>query len=80
MGLCLIIISLLYGIGMMAVPIGISRIAVGIAWLLTSISIVGAFIFTGQLGVWPILILVGGAVMLIMIVLSVKLSGGGQDG
>jgi len=80
MGLCLIVISLLYGIGMMAVPIGISRIAVGIAWLLTSISIVGAFIFTGQLGVWPILILVGGMVMLIMIVLSIKLSGSGQNG
>lgn len=79
MGLCILITSLLFGIAMLAVPIGIAKMAVGVAWLLVSTAILGAFIFTGELGIWPILILVGGVVALIIIVLSVKLSGGGMQ-
>lgn len=80
MGLILVLTSLAFGIGMASVPSGIPRIAIGVAWLLVSISIVGAFIFTGELGVWPIVILVIGVVGLIMFVVSTRLSGGGLNG
>lgn len=77
MGLILLLVALVFGIGMAVCPTGIAKAAVGVAWLLSSICVVGAFMFTGQLGIWPILILVGGVVALIIIVLSVRLSGGG---
>ena len=77
MGLLLLIVALIFGIAYFAVKTPIGRVAIGFTWLLSSISVVGGFIFTGQLGVWPILVLVGGVVALIMIVLSVKLSGSG---
>lgn len=55
----------------------VARGAIAVVWALISISILGAFIFTGQLGIWPVLILVGGVVMLLLVITSVKLSGQG---
>lgn len=80
MGMIILAVSLLFGIAMVVVDTAVGRSAVGVAWLLSSISVIGAFLFTGQLGIWPILILTGGLVALIVIVLSVKLSGGGNNG
>lgn len=76
MGLLLIIVSLVFGIAFFIVNTPMGKTAIGFTWLLVSVSVVGGFIFTGELGVWPILILVGSFVALIIIVLSVKLSGG----
>ena len=53
---------------------------VGVCWAIMSIVAVGGFIFTGQLGVVTILITVGAFVMFLMIILSVKLSGGNSNG
>lgn len=79
MGLVIVLLSLVFGIAMAAVN-GVARLAVGVAWLLASISVVGGFIFTGELGIWPIVILVGGLVGFVMIIVGRTLSGGGSDG
>lgn len=76
MGMILLIVALVFGIAMYS-TYGVARMAVGVAWLLSSICVLGAFIFTGQLGIWPIVILVGGIVGFGMIILGVKFSGGG---
>ena len=73
MGLILLLIALVFGVVMVSNEQG--RAVIGIIWALISISVVGAFIFTGTLGLWPILIMVGGVVALLLIVVSVKLSG-----
>lgn len=80
MGVIILLLSLIFGIAMVAVPSGIAKAAVGVAWLLSSIATVGAFLFTGQLGMWPFFILAGGVVALVFIVASIKLSGGGNNG
>lgn len=79
LALILLIVALVFGIAMVAVS-GVARAAIGLAWILVSIAVVGAFVFTGELGIFPIIVLVGGVVALIMIVTSVKLSGGGING
>lgn len=76
MFIIIVLVALLFGTGMIAVQEPIAKKAIAVAWLLSSICIVGAFIFTGELGIWPILILVGGIVALIIMVLTVRLSGG----
>lgn len=53
-----------------------AKTVLGIIWALFSMAVVGAFIFTGQLGVWPIVILVGGVVVVAMVIVGAKLSGG----
>jgi len=80
MGMILLLVSLLFGIAMVAVKESTGRAAIGVTWLLATIAVVGAFLFTGQLGMWPFFILVGGVVALMIIVASVKLSGGGTNG
>lgn len=75
MGLVILIISLLFGTAFVSVQESTGKTALGFTWLLAVVSVVGAFIFTGELGIWPILILVGGLVVLIIIILSMKLSG-----
>ena len=73
-------LALLFGSGMALAPTGVAKIAIGASWLVSTIAVVGAFVFTGELGIWPILILVGGMIMLIMVVLGRTLSGGAQNG
>lgn len=79
MGLIELILAMLFG-GVCFAVNGAARVAVGVAWLLCSVAVVGAFMFTGQLGIWPIIILIGGVVSLIVIIVGNKLSGGGVDG
>lgn len=79
LGIFILGISLLYGIAMVSVPNGVPKLAVGVAWLITTIAIVGGFIFTGELGIWPIIILVGGLVAMVIVFASFKLSGGGAN-
>lgn len=80
LGIILLITSLIFGGIMIAAPDGLAKSAVALAWILTSIAIIGGFIFTGKLGLWPIFILVGGTVSLILLVLSLRFSGGRQSG
>ena len=76
MGLCLLLVALIFGVAMFSVENEAMKTPLGIIWALISIAIVGAFIFTGELGLWPILILVGGVVSVVLIIASVRLSGG----
>ena len=76
LALLMLALALVFGIAYFVVPNPAGKTAIGVAWLLASIAVVGGFIFTGQLGVWPIVILVGGVVVLLMVILSAKLSGG----
>lgn len=75
MGIIILLIALVFGIAMITAKESMARMAIGVAWLLASIAVVGAFIFTGELGIWPIIVLVGGVVGIILIVASAKLSG-----
>ena len=75
MGVLLLIVALLFGMSIAGTDDSKVKAMIAVAWGLTSIAIAGAFIFTGQLGIWPILILTGGVVMLILVITSVKLSG-----
>lgn len=77
MGILLLIIALIFGTATLSVKDNTMRTALGVIWMLISIAVVGAFIFTGELGIWPILILVGGVVCLIILIVSVKVSGSG---
>lgn len=79
MGILVLLISLVYGVAIVGSDNAKVKAGAGIAWLITTVAAVGAFIFTGQLGIWPIVILVGGFVGLGMILLSAKLSGGGGN-
>lgn len=74
MGLLLLIIAIIFG-SMTLVLDGTARTALAVVWALLSISVVGAFIFAGELGIWPILILVGGVSLIVMIVVGTRLSG-----
>jgi hypothetical protein len=80
MFILIIVTSLVFGIPYAVTSNQSGKTALGVCWLLAVISIVGGFIFTGQLGIWPIVILVGALVLFVMIIFSVKLSGGGQNG
>lgn len=80
LGLCEVGIALVFGICFMIVENKMGKTAIGVAWLLTSISILGAFIFSGELGIWPLIIMIGGTVLFLMITVGVKLSGGTQNG
>lgn len=71
----LLIVALLFGTIAFTVGKDIKKPLV-IIWCLISISVVGAFVFTGKLGIWPILIMVGFVVLLVMALVSMKLSGG----
>lgn len=53
-----------------------AKTAIGIIWAILSMCVVGAFIFTGELGIFPVLILVGALVLAIIIIGGRKLSGG----
>ncbi len=80
MGLLLLLVALIFGTVMFTAKDSTSKNALAIIWALISISVVGAFIFTGELGIWPILILVGGVVVIVIIFTSVKLSGNSNNG
>lgn len=75
MALIELLVALLFGIALYAVDLPILKIAIGVSWFLSSISVLGAFIFTGELGVWPIVILAGGVVTLLFTLVSGLLSG-----
>ena len=80
MGLILLVLALVFGVAIVATPDATIKRMVSIVWGLISIAVLGAFLFTGQLGIWPILIIVGGVVVLIFIISSTVLSGGGNNG
>lgn len=77
MGLVLLIIAMIFGASTLAVKDSTLKIIIASIWGLLSISVVGAFVFSGELGVWPILVLVGAFVFFTITIVSVKLSGGG---
>lgn len=79
MGLILLAIALVFGVATFSVPSNL-RTPVAIIWVMISLSVVGAFVFSGQLGTWPIIIMVGATVMLIMTVVGLRLSGGTSNG
>lgn len=78
MGLIMLLVALVFGVAT-ATTQGMARIAIAVAWLCTSIAVLGAFIFTGELGIWPIVILASGVVIMVMTFVSSKMSGGGQQ-
>ena len=80
LGLILLVIALVFGVAIVATPDAIIKRMVSVAWGLISIAVLGAFLFTGQLGIWPILIIVGGVVVLIFIIGSSVLSGSSNNG
>jgi len=53
-----------------------AKTVIGVIWALFSMTVVGAFIFTGELGIWPIVILVGVVVFAVITFMGIKLSGG----
>jgi len=53
-----------------------AKTAIGIIWAILILTIVGAFVFSGELGVWPIVILSGAFVLTLMVIASIKFSGG----
>jgi len=75
MALILLVVAMIFGVAIVATPDAVIKRMVSIVWCLASIAVVGAFLFTGQLGLWPILIMVGGTVVLIFIVVGTVLSG-----
>lgn len=80
MGLILLLIAMIFGSAMFAIKEQTGRTVVGVIWALISISVVGGFIFTGELGLWPILILVGAVVVFAFMVGSIILSGRTANG
>lgn len=76
MFILLILVALVFGIAIMTVN-GITRQAVAVAWILSSIALVGGFLFTGELGVWTIIIASGSVIAIVIIFVSMKLTGGG---
>lgn len=75
MGLLLLIIALIFGSMIASTDDNVIKRMASIAWALISIAIVGGFLFTMQLGIWPILILVGATVVFIFIVAGSILGG-----
>lgn len=78
MGLIILIVSLVFGIAYVVTNNDSGKKAIGISWFFTTIAVVGAFLFTGQLGIWPLIILAGGLVVLIMLVVGNRILGGGS--
>lgn len=75
MGLILLIISLLFGTLALIQKESVARNAIVIVWALMSMAVVGGFLFTGELGVWPVIILVGIFVFGGLSIFGAKLSG-----
>lgn len=75
MGLLLLIVALLFGVAIVATPDETLKRMIGIVWTLISICIVGGFVFTGQLGIIPIVVLVGAFVVGIFVIGGILLSG-----
>ena len=80
LGLILLAVALIFGVAIVSTPDATIKKMISIVWGLISFAVLGAFLFTGQLGIWPILIIVGGVVVLIFIITSTLLSGGGSNG
>ncbi|OGM08557.1 hypothetical protein A2Z67_01810 [Candidatus Woesebacteria bacterium RBG_13_36_22] len=76
----ILIISLVFGVSIMSTDVRSVKIGGGVAWLMSIVATVGLFVFTGQLGIWPVVILVAGVVGLIVIVVGTKLSGSSSNG
>lgn len=75
MGLLLLIVAMLFGTVTFVTQDSTIKKALAIIWCLISITIVGGFVFTGELGIMPILVLVGAVVVGIIIIGGVLLSG-----
>lgn len=71
----LLAVAIVFGIAMVSSKDEALKKCVGFVWALVSMGVFGAFIFTGQLGIWPILILVGGCVVFVFVVVSTILGG-----
>lgn len=79
MSALILVISLIFGICIVSSDNNRVKSALGVSWLLAIVAIVGGFIFSGKLGIWPVIIMVGGVVILVMIAISMKFSGGGNE-
>ena len=80
LGLIVLVIALIFGVAIVATPDATLKKMIGIVWGLASVAVLGAFLFTGQLGIWPILIMVGGVVVIVFIFAGTILSGGRANG
>lgn len=80
LGILILIISLVFGVAIVSTKDETIRRMVSIVWGLVSIAVLGAFLFTGQLGVWPIIVMVGGVVVLVFILSSGLLKGDMNNG
>lgn len=78
MGLILLIIALLFVPMALVQNNNTAKIAILVIGMLIEIAVVGAFLFTGELGVWPIFILVGVFVIGGLSILGIKLSGSSE--
>jgi len=79
MFIILVLVAMVFGSAMFACKEHTARMIVGVCWALISATVVGGFLFTGQLGVWPIVIIVSIFVFSILAFAGSKLSGSGQD-
>lgn len=75
MGLLLLIIAIIFGCGAFAVKDSTGRTMIIIIWGLISIAVVGGFVFTGELGVMPIVVMVSIFAVFCLAILGRWLSG-----
>src|SRR3972149_308030 len=74
--LILVIIALLFGSALVSAKDDVVKRVVAIIWAIISLAVIGGFVFSGQLGILAILVLVGSAVLVILVIAGLKLSGG----
>lgn len=79
LGILLLIVAIIFGCVMFSAQDSTTRTCIAVIWMLISVAILGAFIFTGELGIWPVIIMVGGVVVFVIMLISVKLSGSGGN-
>lgn len=80
LALILLVVAILFGVAIVSVADTTTKAMIAVVWALVSVAVVGTFVFTGQLGVWPIVILVTVVVFLIFMVVGKALSGGNANG
>lgn len=78
MFIIILLVSLVFGMAVVTTN-GTTRIAISFAWILASASVLGAFLFSGRLGVFTIIVAVGVIVIGILVFASSKLSGSGRE-
>jgi len=65
-----------FGSALVSAKDDVVKRVVAIIWAIISLAVIGGFVFSGQLGIVAILVLVGSAVLVILVIAGLKLSGG----